>query len=323
MHKITLIPGDWIGPETCKVAQKVIAAAGVSVEWDVQPIVDGEVTEELLASCRKNKIVLKSKVASHRNIGELPPTVALRQQLGLWATIRPVRALPGLAAKFPTIDVVVIRETSEDIYSGFEHEVTDGVYEAVKITTPKGCERIARHAYEYAVANNRKEITIAHKSNIMKKSDGLFLEIARNVGAEYPQIKTSEVIVDALCMQLVRYADSFDVILSGNLFGDILSDLCSGLAGGITASPSFSYGDGIAIFETLHGKAPEIVGQNQANPIPILNAVIMMLDYLEENEASDKIQSAIELVIAKGFRTRDMGGKISCSEIAEEIISNL
>lgn len=323
MHKITLIPGDWIGPETCEVAQKVIAAAGVSIEWDVQPIIDGEVTEELLASCRENKICLKSKVASHRNIGALPPTVALRQQLGLWATVRPVRALPGVDAKFPNIDVVVIRETSEDIYSGFEHEVTEGVYEAVKITTPKACERIARHAYEYAVANNRKEITIAHKSNIMKQSDGLFLKIARDIGAEYPQIKTREVIVDALCMQLVRYADSFDVILSGNLFGDILSDLCSGLAGGITASPSFSYGDGIALFETLHGKAPEIVGQNQANPIPILNAAIMMLDYLEEKEASNRIESAINLVIAKGFRTRDMGGKVSCSEIAKEIISNL
>lgn len=323
MHKITLIPGDWIGPETCKVAQKVIAAAGVDVEWDVQPIVDGEVTEELLASCRRNKVVLKAKVASHRNVGALPPTVALRQNLGLWATVRPVRALSGMNAKFPNIDVVVIRETSEDIYSGFEHEVTEGVYEAVKITTPKACERIARHAYEYAVANNRKEITIAHKSNIMKQSDGLFLKIARDIGSEYPQIKTSEVIVDALCMQLVRYADSFDVILSGNLFGDILSDLCSGLAGGITASPSFSYGEGLAIFETLHGKAPEIVGQDQANPIPILNAAIMMLDYLEEKEASNKIKLAIDVVVASNLKTLDMGGKVSCTEISAAIIAAL
>lgn len=323
MHKITLIPGDWIGPESCEAAQKVIAAAGVDVQWDVHPIVDGEVTEELLASCRQNKVVLKAKVASHRNVGALPPTIELRQKLGLWATIRPVRALPGVEAKFPNIDVVVIRETSEDIYSGFEHEVTEGVFEAVKVTTPKACERIARYAYEYAVANERKQVTIAHKSNIMKKSDGLFLRTARKIGAEYPQIETKEVIVDALCMQLVRWADSFDVIVSGNLFGDILSDLCSGLAGGITASPSASYGGDIALFETLHGKAPEIVGLDKANPIPILNAAIMMLDYIGENEASQKIQSAIDVVIAEGFKTLDMGGDVSCSTIAEEIISNL
>jgi isocitrate dehydrogenase (NAD+) len=323
MHNVTLIPGDWIGPEVCEAVQKVISATGVKIKWDVQQITDGEITDRLLNSCRQNGVVLKGKVDSGINVGKLPPTIELRKKLGLWASVRPVRPLPEINAKFPDMDVVVIRETSEDIYSGFEHEVTDGVFEAVKVTTPKACERIIRYAFDYAVANGRKEVTVAHKSNIMKKSDGLFLKIAKEVSEEYPQIKMRETIVDALCMQLVRWADSFDVLVTLNLFGDIIGDLCSGLAGGITASPAASYGDDVAIFENLHGRVPEWVGKDLANPIPMLNSAVMMLQHLDEIEAALQIKTAIAVVVSKGIRTTDMYGTAKTSEITNEIILEL
>ena len=323
MHNVTLIPGDWIGPEVCSVVQNVIAACGVQINWDVQQIIDGEITEDLIASCKKNGVVLKGKVGSSPTIGKLPATIELRKQLGLWASVRPVRALPGINAKFPNIDLVIIRETSEDIYSGFEHEVTSGVFEAVKVTTPRACERIIRYAFEYAVANDRKEVTIAHKSNIMKKSDGLFLKTAQKISQEYPQITMKETIVDALCMQLVRWADSFDVLVTLNLFGDIISDLCSGLAGGITASPASSIGDGVVLFENLHGRVPEWVGKDLANPIPMLNTAIMMLEHLGETEAAAKIKTAIDGVIAKGIRSTDMQGTASTSQMEREIIQQI
>ena len=187
-HQVTLVPGDWIGPETCEAVKTIIAAAGVDIEWDEQSCPNGHITEELLASCKKNKVVLKARIGAQPEVGQHPATIELRKALDLWATVRPITALPGVGAKFPDIDVVVIRETSEDIYSGFEHQVSDGVYEAVKVTTEEACRRIARYGFEYARAHQRKKVTIVHKANIMKKSDGMFLRVAKEVAKDYPEI---------------------------------------------------------------------------------------------------------------------------------------
>ena len=322
-HQVTLLSGDWIGPECAAAVKKIIAAAGVDINWDEQKLTQGKISEPLLNSCRNTGVILKARTAATPSVGLLPPTIQLRKELGLWATVRPVKALDGVAARFPETDVVVIRETSEDIYSGFEHELTDGVFEAIKITTSGACERIARYGYEFARKNGRKKVTIVHKSNIMKKSDGMFLRIAKKVAQEYPDIETEEVIVDALCMKLVRWPQSFDVLLTLNLFGDIVSDLCSGLAGGITASPSASYGDDIAMFECLHGKAPELVGTGKANPIPLLNSAIMMLKHLGETEAAERINSGIVLALASGVRTGDLGGDHGCEDVTNAIIAGL
>ena len=322
-HAVTLIPGDWIGPETVAVTQRVIEALGVSIDWDTQECHGDEVPDSVLASARRTGTVLKGKVGAQREQGRLPATVVLRKELKTWATVRPVQALPGANARYPETDIVVIRETSEDIYSGMEHEITDGVYEAVKVTTQSACERIARFAFEYARANGRKRVTIVHKSNIMKKSDGLFLRTAQAVSAEFPDIGCDEVIVDALCMRLVRNPNQFDVLLCGNLFGDIVSDLASGLAGGIAAAASYSVGDEVAIFENPHGKAPELVGRDAANPIPMLQAAKHMLRHLGEDAAADRLLAAIEGTTASGLQTADQGGTARCSEIEAAILERI
>ena len=321
-HRVTLIPGDWIGPETCAATQEIIAAAGVQIDWDEQTC-GAEPSEALLASCRKSGVILKAKVHAPRTPGKLPPTVKLRKDLGLWATVRPVLGLPGVPARFPGMDLLVIRETSEDIYSGIEHEVTEGVYESIKVTTRAACERIARYAYDTARRLGRQKVTIVHKSNIMKKSDGMLLRVAREVSTSYPDIKTDDVIVDALCMRLVRNPHHFDVLLTLNLFGDIISDLCSGLAGGISASPSASYGGNIALFENPHGKAPELVGTGAASPIPTLRAALLMLDHLGEKAAAGRIEVALRAALADGLRTTDLGGTATLTETRDAIIAKL
>lgn len=322
-HAVTLIPGDWIGPETCAVAQSVVAALGVQIDWETFEATDDLLSPQILESARRTGVVLKAKVGAVTELGHMPATVQLRKELGTWATVRHVRSLPGAPARFPGTDVVVIRETSEDIYSGMEHEITDGVYEAVKVTTKAACERIARFGFEYAREHGRKTVHIVHKSNIMKKSDGLFLRTAQAVGAEYPDIEVQEVIVDALCMRLVRNPHQFDVLLCGNLFGDIVSDLAAGLAGGILCGASISVGDGPAIFENPHGKAPDLVGQDRANPIPMLRATKHMLRHLGEREAADRLLAAIEGVVADGVHTGDMGGAAACSEVQAAILARL
>jgi isocitrate dehydrogenase (NAD+) len=322
-HAVTLIPGDWIGPEVCAVAQRVVAALSVDVDWRTFQVPEDAIPDALLTSARETGVVLKAKVAAHRQTGRLPATVRLRQQLGTWATVRPVRALPGSPARFPDIDLVVIRETSEDIYSGMEHEITDGVYEAVKVTTRAASERFARFVFDYARSNGREKVTIVHKSNIMKMSDGLFLATAQAVAADYPDIACDEVIVDALCMRLVRAPGQFDVLLCGNLFGDIVSDLASGLAGGIIASASFSVGDGPAIFETPHGNAPDLVDQDRANPLPMLWATHHLLARLGEPTAAQRLAIAIEGAVADGFGTEDMGGSSSTSAVEATILARI
>ena len=322
-HRVTLLPGDWIGPETVTVLQAVFRAAGVDITWETFTEVRGSLSDALLDSCRSTGVVLKARLDPGRTAGQLPPTVQLRKALGLWATTRPVSALPGVPAIFPGIDLIVIRETSEDIYSGFEHEVTDGVFEAVKITTRAACERIARFAFESARRAGRRKVTIVHKSNIMKQSDGMFLRVAREVAAAYPDIATDDVIVDALCMQLVRTPDRFDVLLTGNLFGDIVSDLCSGLAGGITASPSASYGEGVALFENPHGMAPDLVGTGRANPVPMLRTGLMMLHHLGEGDAAGRVDRAVRSAYTEGLRPVEHGGADGCAEVQAAVLARL
>lgn len=322
-HAVTLIPGDWIGPETAAVTQRVLAALGVTIDWRTYTCSGDEIPDGLLESARETGVVLKGKVGAQREEGKLPATVTLRKELSTWATVRPVRALPGGRARYPETDIVVVRETSEDIYSGMEHEITDGVYEAVKVTTRTACERIARFAFEYARTHGRKRVTIVHKSNIMKKSDGLFLRTAQIVATEYPDIGCDEVIVDALCMRLVRNPNQFDVLLCGNLFGDIVSDLASGLAGGIVASASYSVGDDVTIFENPHGNAPELVGQDAANPLPMLRVAKHMLRHLGELEAADRLLAAVESTVAAGIVTQDQGGSSACSEVEAAILARI
>jgi isocitrate dehydrogenase (NAD+) len=322
-HEVTLIPGDWIGPETCRVAQSVIEAVGVDINWHEHPIEDGQVAQTLIDDCRETGTVFKAKVASSPTPGHLPPTVALRKTLGLWATVRPIRALRGTRARFPDTDLIVIRETSEDIYSGLEHQVTEGVFEAIKVTTRVACERIARFAFETAREKGRKKVTIVHKSNIMKLSDGMFLRVGQAVAAAYPDIETNEVIVDALCMRLVKDPSGFDVLLTGNLFGDIVSDLCAGLAGGISAAPSASYGDGIALFENPHGHAPHLVGTGQANPIPMLRTAVLMLAHLGEADAAERLESAIAQASAAGLHTVDQGGEDGCAAVQAAVLHHI
>jgi len=320
---VTSISGDWIGPETMATAERIIAAAGVNIVYERFDCQGPDLSPELLASARRTGVVLKAKLDAQRHKGKLPPTVRLRKELGTWATLRPARAVAGAPARFPALDIVVIRETSEDIYSGFEHEVTEGAYEAVKVTTKAACERIARFAYEYARAHGRKKVTIVHKSNIMKKSDGLFLKTAQAVGAQYPDIQTEDVIVDALCMRLVRWPMSFDVLLAGNLFGDIVGDLVCGLAGGVSASASYSVGDGVALFENPHGEVPEHVGNGKANPIPMVLTAAQMLQHIGETAAAVRIRKAIDEASLAGLRTYDQGGTDGIAEVEAAILARL
>ena len=321
-HRVTLLPGAWIGPEVTGVMCDVIKAAGVQIDWEIFEATE-EITQDLLESARQTGRLVRARLPSNRTDGQLPTGVELRKQLQSWCMMRHVRSLPGTPARFSDLDLVVIREASEDIYTGMEHEVADGVFEAIKVTTRGACERIARHAYAWARAHGRKKVSIVHKSNIMKKSDGLFLRIAQEVAADYPDIETEEVIVDALCMRLVRWPMQFDVLLTGNLFGDIVSDLCSGLAGGLTSANTITSCDGVTMFENPHGKAPELVGRDLANPIPMLLTGIDLLRDLGESEAADRIHAAVVATTSSGLLTGDQGGEARCSEVRSAILAHL
>lgn len=321
-HRITLVPGDWIGPETCTVVQEVLQAAGLDIDWDVQTLSPTSV-EAVAASARKTGLVLAARVDAPRTVGRLPPFVALRRELGVWAAVRPVRAIPYSGARFPNLDLFVVREVSEDIYAGFEHEVTEGVYEAIKITTEAACERIARWAFQVARKHGRRKVTIVHKSNIMKRSDGLFLATAQRVAAEFPDLQSEEVIVDALCMKLVTRPQQFDVLLTGNLFGDIVSDLVSGLAGGITASNTLSYGEGVALFSNPHGRAEALTGKGLANPLPMLQVANGMLRHMGLLAERDRIEAAMLGALEAGVRTADMGGTASTAQVRDAVIARL
>ncbi len=322
-HRVTLIPGDWIGPETTRAVQQILESVGVDIAWELHPIVDGIVSPELLQSARSTGRILKNRTKAPRVAGALPAGIHLRKKLDIWAQVRHVKNLPGLPARFNDVDLVVVRETSEDIYKGFEHETAPGVFETIKLTTEPACERIARFACELALSKGRKTISIVHKSNIMKKSDGLFLRTAQRVLAEYPTLQSEDVIVDALCMRLVRCPSDFDVLLCGNLFGDIIGDLAAGLAGGISVGGSINLGQGIKLYENPHGKAPGLVGTGNANPIPNLMSAIWLLDDLGEEQAAERIRGAVQGALSEGLHTTDCGGQHGCEHVVQQITSRL
>lgn len=331
MHNITLIPGDGIGPEVSTAVQKVIEAAGVEIEWEevnagagVMEEYDTPLPEKVLDSVRKNKVALKGPITTPVGSGFRSVNVAIRKKLDLYTNLRPAKTFQGSPTRFENIDLVVVRENTEGLYAGIEHLVGDEAAESIKVTTRKASERIVRAAFEYAQRENREKVTAVHKANIMKLSDGLFLEVAKEVAADYPDIEFDDRIIDNMCMQLVQYPEEYDVLVMPNLYGDVVSDLCAGLIGGLGLTPGANIGDDIAVFEAVHGSAPDIAGEDKANPIALLLSGVLMLRHLGESEAADNIESAVAEVLAAGETlTVDLGGQASTTEITEAIIDKL
>jgi len=330
-HRITLIPGDGIGPEVATAVVRIIEAAGVEIEWEKhiagQEALDKfgkTLPDELIESIQRNKIGLKGPITTPVGKGFTSVNVGLRKTLDLYANLRPVRALPNIPCRNPDLDLVVVRENTESLYSGLEHEVVTGVVESLKIITEKASTRIARFAFAYARNENRKKITAVHKANIMKLSDGLFLKCFEEVGKLYPDIERQSMIVDNTSMQLVMRPEQFDILLCENLYGDIVSDLCAGLIGGLGLVPGANIGEKGAVFEAVHGSAPDIAGKGIANPTALLQSAILMLNHIEERQAARQIETAMLKVFAEGkVRTRDIGGTSSTNEFADAIISSL
>jgi len=330
-HRITLIPGDGIGPEVASNVVRIIEASGVDVEWEThyagaQALEKfGEtLPDELLESIKRNKVALKGPVTTPIGKGFTSVNVGLRQALDLYANLRPVRALPNVPCRYPELDLIVVRENTEDLYSGIEHVVVPGVVESIKIITEKASTRIARFAFEYSRREGRKKVTAVHKANIMKLSDGLFLDCFRKVARDYPEIEADDKIVDNACMQLVMRPEQFDVMLLENLYGDIVSDLCAGLVGGLGLVPGANIGELGATFEAVHGSAPDIAGQGIANPTALLQSGILMLRHIDERAAAEKIERAMLEVFAEGkVRTRDIGGTAKTAEFADAIIQKM
>jgi isocitrate dehydrogenase (NAD+) len=330
-HTITLIPGDGIGPEVASNVVRIIEASGAQVEWETHYAgaqalekFGDTLPKELLDSIRRNKVALKGPITTPVGKGFTSVNVGLRKTLDLYANLRPVRALPNVPCRYPELDLVVVRENTESLYSGIEHVVVPGVVESIKIITEKASTRIARFACEYARREGRKKVTAVHKANIMKLSDGLFLDCFRNVSKDYPEIKADDKIIDNACMQLVMRPEQFDVMLLENLYGDIVSDLCAGLVGGLGLVPGANIGEHGAVFEAVHGSAPDIAGQGIANPTALLQSGILMLRHIGERDAAERIESAMLKVFAEGrVRTRDIGGTAKTAQFADAIISEL
>jgi len=328
-YKITLIPGDGIGPEISDAVVKIVEAAGVKAEWETFQVgaqalaANGKsVPDELVESLRRNKVGLKGPTTTPVGGGHVSINVALRKLLDLYVSFRPVRNLPALATRYGDVDLVIFRENTEGLYSGLEHEVVPGVVESLKIITERASTRISRYAFEYARREGRKKIACVHKANIMKLSDGLFLRSARKVAHDYPDIEYREIIVDNACMQLVMNPYQFDLLLMENLYGDIVSDLCAGLVGGLGIVPGANIGDDTALFEAVHGSAPDIAGKNLANPTALLQSAVMMLRHMGEREAADRIYGALCTVYQeKKNLTRDVGGTAGTPEFTAAIIA--
>jgi len=328
---ITLIPGDGIGPEVTKPTLKIIKAAGVQVKWEIQ-LAGAEalkkkgttLPQELMDSFEKNKVALKGPVTTPVGEGFASVNVELRQTFLLYANLRPVKNLPGVKARYRDVDLIIVRENTEGLYSGIEHEVVPGVMESLKITTEKACTRIAKFAFDFARAHGRKKIAAIHKANIMKLTDGLFLDCARRMATQYPDIAFGDLIVDNACLQLVLDPLKLDVLLLENLYGDIVSDLAAGLVGGLGVVPGANLGDQHALFETVHGSAPDIKGKNIANPTAMILAAVMMLNHISEKKAAERISAALETVLRKGdCLTPDLGGSATTTKFAEAIIREI
>jgi isocitrate dehydrogenase (NAD+) len=327
-HKITLLPGDGIGPEVTAAVVQIIECAGVDVEWE-KYFVGAEaiarfgdpLPQDVLDSILRNRIALKGPVTTPIGTGFASINVRLRKTLDLYANLRPVKSMPSILTRYENIDLIVVRENTESLYAGLEHEVVPGVVESLKIITEKASTRIARFAFEYARLHGRKRITCVHKANIMKLSDGLFLRCFRDVAKEYPNIEADDRIVDNLCMQLVMNPNQFDVLLLENLYGDIVSDLTAGLVGGLGVVAGANIGENGAVFEAVHGSAPDLAGQNKANPLALLQSAVMMLQHLGEMQPAKRIHEAIMKVLDMGpeSRTRDIGGTGSTTDFTVAI----
>lgn len=315
-HRVTLVPGDC--PEVLEGVKQVIAAAGVDVQW-TEPS-----NGDLVAATRDTRLALVGWRQGERAKGELPPAVQLRNALGVFAQLRPIQDLPGLGGRFQDVDLLVVRETTEDVYAHLEHESIPGVYESLKVTTRTACERIARYAFDLARKHRRNRVTIIHKANIMKLSDGMFLRTAQKVAEEYPDIKHEDIIVDALCMRVVLNPSQFDVLLCGNLFGDIISDMCAGLVGGASNAPSINVAqDGTVLFTAGQGDPPEVAGTGCANPLSLLLPALHMLRHLGEIEAAGRMRTQLALALTEGMKPIALGGEatwdVFCDDVARRL----
>jgi isocitrate dehydrogenase (NAD+) len=330
-YTITLVPGDGIGPEVSEATQRVLAAAGVAIDWDVQQAGAGVVAsrgttlpEEVLASIRRNKVALKGPIETPIGKGFRSVNVTLRQALDLYANVRPIKSLPGVEPRFEGTDVVIVRENTEDLYAGLELLIMPGIAQSIKLVTEKGSTRICEYAFDYAERLGRKRVTVVHKANIMKLSDGLMLECFRKVAQKHPRIEPAEIIVDACAMQMVKSANRLDVMVTGNLYGDILSDLGAGLCGGLGIVPGANIGAAGAVFEAVHGSAPDIAGKGIANPTALIQSAIMMLHHLGESAAGRTIERALLAVYARGDkRTGDLGGVTSTREFTDAVCDEI
>ncbi|MBX3465824.1 MAG: isocitrate dehydrogenase (NAD(+)) [Planctomycetes bacterium] len=328
-HAVTLIPGDGIGPEVTRATLRVLEATGVRFEWDEVPAgeeaykVHGTVLpERAFESIRRTRVALKGPVGTPIGGGHRSVNVTLRQALDLYSCLRPVRSLPGVKSRYGDVDLVVVRENTEGLYSGVEHTVVPGVTESIKIVTEKACLRIARFAFDYAARRGRKKVTAVHKANIMKITDGLFLECTRRVRADYPQIEYEELIIDNCAMQMVIRPQRFDVLVMDNLYGDILSDLAAGLVGGLGVVPGANIGEREAVFEPVHGTAPDIVGKGLANPTALILSATLMLEHLGEADAAARVRRAVDRILGEGKTiTGDLGGKASTDDYTAALIA--
>jgi isocitrate dehydrogenase (NAD+) len=325
-HTITLIPGDGIGPEVSDATRRVLEASGVTIEWDVQEagaaIAEKRGTtlpEEVLESVRRNKVALKGPIGTPIGKGFRSVNVSLRQALDLYANVRPVRSLPGIEPRFEGTDIVIVRENTEDLYAGLELMIMPGVAQSIKLITDRACTRICEYAFDYAERLNRKRVSVVHKANIMKLSDGLLLECFRKVALRYPRIEPAEVIVDACAMQMVKNANKLDVIVTENLYGDILSDLGAGLVGGLGIVPGANIGATAAVFEAVHGTAPDIAGKGLANPTALVQSAVMMLHHLGETTAAHRIERGLLATFERGVRTGDLGGTAGTEEFTRAL----
>jgi isocitrate dehydrogenase (NAD+) len=331
-HRVTLIPGDGIGPELAEATRRVLDATGIEFEWETVHAGEAVIAEygtplpeHVLESIRRNKVALKGPITTPVGEGFRSVNVTLRQALGLYANLRPARSIQGLATRYENVDLVIVRENTEDLYAGIEHMVGPDAAESIKIITRAASERIARFAFDYAVANGRRKVTAVHKANIMKLSDGLFLESCRTVAAEFEgRVEFEDRIVDNMCMQLVQKPEIYDVLVLPNLYGDIVSDLAAGLVGGLGVAPGANIGTEAAVFEPVHGSAPKYAGQNKANPTALILSGALMLRHLGHPDVADRVERALRDVIAAGETvTYDLGGTAGTSAYADAIIARL
>ncbi len=328
IRKITLLAGDGIGPEVTAATVRVVEAAGAELAWESHVVGTEALTlgreplpAEVVESIRRNRVCLKGPVTTPVGKGFRSINVQLRQQLELYANLRPARSIPGLDVRYQGVDLVVVRENTEGLYSGIEHEVVPGVVESLKIITRKASTRIAEFAFRYARDNGRRRVTAVHKANIMKLADGLFLDCFREVAEQFPEITADDRIIDNMCMQLVMRPEDYDVLVLENLYGDIVSDLCSGLVGGLGVAQGANLGDGVAVFEAVHGSAPDIAGRGIANPLALMRSAVLMLRHLEMGESAERLARALRrVVVEERFLTRDLGGTANTHEFTEAVV---